>query len=227
MEEEQERLYRDERDRIRTQLVKAISEKGAGKSSVLILRGLQRLRQIACHPSMIYPEYKAGSGKFEEVLMLLSSLLDEGHKILIFSGFVKHLALFEEHFHRSGIRYTMLTGHTRQREKVIRTFQQDPDYKVFLISIKAGGVGLNLTAADYIFILDPWWNPAVEMQAINRAHRIGQRKNIFVYRFISEKSIEEKIHKLQEAKSTLAERFIQSDHPFQGMGIGEIQALID
>jgi superfamily II DNA or RNA helicase len=226
MDEEQEKIYRNERDRIRSQLLNTIAEKGVSKSAVLILRGLQRLRQIACHPSMVFPDSEAGSGKFEEVLMLTSSLLAEGHKILIFSGFVKHLSLFEDYFVQNGIQYSMLTGQTRNREKVIRTFQTDPDHQIFLISIKAGGVGLNLTAADYIFVLDPWWNPAVEMQAINRAHRIGQKKNIFVYRFISGDTIEEKIHRLQESKSALADIFINSNNPFHELGIEDIHNLI-
>ncbi len=112
-------------------------------------------------------------------------------------------------------KYSKLTGKTTKRENVIRQFQEDPDNRIFLISLKAGGVGLNLTEADYVFIIDPWWNPAAENQAINRAHRIGQNKHVFVYRFISENSIEEKIQKLKERKSSLADKFINSNNPFQ------------
>ena len=120
----------------------------------------------------------------------------------------------------------MLTGQTVQREAEVRKFQEDPETRIFLISLKAGGVGLNLTAADYVFIIDPWWNPAAEMQAINRAHRIGQDKKVIVYRFISEDSIEEKIQSLQERKSSLAEKFIHSNNPFKVITKEEIIDLL-
>lgn len=119
----------------------------------------------------------------------------------------------------------MLTGQTTKREKVIREFQQDEDNRIFLISLKAGGVGLNLTEADYVFIIDPWWNPAAENQAINRVHRIGQDKHVFVYRFITENSIEEKIQKLKERKSSLADKFINSNNPFEKISKEEIVEL--
>jgi SNF2 family DNA or RNA helicase len=119
----------------------------------------------------------------------------------------------------------MLTGESLNRESIVKAFQDNPVCKVFLISLKAGGVGLNLTAADYVFILDPWWNPASESQALNRAHRIGQDKNVFVYRFISENSIEEKIQSLQEKKSKLAETFIHSNNPMKDISKKELESL--
>jgi SNF2 family DNA or RNA helicase len=120
----------------------------------------------------------------------------------------------------------MLTGQTIQRETEIKKFQEDPENRIFLISLKAGGTGLNLTAADYVFIIDPWWNPAAEMQAINRAHRIGQDKKVFVYRFITEGSIEEKIQSLQKRKWSLAEKFIHSNKPFKIITKEEIMNLL-
>ena len=123
-------------------------------------------------------------------------------------------------------KYSLLTGQTTKRERVIRNFQDDPENRIFLISLKAGGVGLNLTSADYVFIIDPWWNPAAENQAINRAHRIGQDKKLFVYRFITEGSIEEKIQQLQNRKSSLADKFINSNNPFKAVTKEEIMGLL-
>jgi SNF2 family DNA or RNA helicase len=151
----------------------------------------------------------------------------ENHKVLIFSSFVKHLELFQKFFETKGWSYSMLTGETRNRETVVNDFQTKPENKFFLISLKAGGVGLNLTAAEYVFLLDPWWNPAAEMQAINRAHRIGQTNKVFVYRFISAESIEEKIVKLQEKKSELAEIFINSNNPFKSLSKESIMELFE
>jgi SNF2 family DNA or RNA helicase len=147
--------------------------------------------------------------------------------VLIFSSFVKHLELLREFFIRRNWRYSILTGETRKREEVVNEFQTSNDYKFFLISLKAGGVGLNLTAADYVFILDPWWNPASEMQAINRAHRIGQTRKVFVYRFISAETIEEKIVKLQEKKSELAEIFINNNNPLKSLSKENILQLLE
>ena len=164
---------------------------------------------------MAYEEYKSGSGKFETVLQDMESVISEGHKILVFSSFVKHLALYAAELTRKRIRFSMLTGASTNREKIVNNFQDDPENRIFLISLKAGGVGLNLTAADYVFILDPWWNPASEMQAMSRAHRIGQDKNVFMYKYITTNSIEEKITRLQEKKSKLADTFITSNNPLK------------
>ena len=148
---------------------------------------------------------------------MLENLVAENHKVLIFSSFVTHLELLRERIESHAWKYSWLTGKTTKRKQVIDQFQNDPENRIFLISLKAGGVGLNLTSADYVFIIDPWWNPAVENQAINRAHRIGQDKHVFVYRFITENSIEEKIQQLQERKSSLADKFINSNNPFQAI----------
>jgi len=141
---------------------------------------------------------------------------------------VKHLRILANHFDRENWKYAWLTGSTpaEDREKEIHRFTQDPDIHCFFISLKAGGVGLNLTAADYVFILDPWWNPAAEMQALSRAHRIGQKKNVIVYRFISSGTIEEKIRQMQESKSQLAETFITASNPLGQMTRKEVEELL-
>ncbi len=146
----------------------------------------------------------------------------EGHKALVFSSFVKHLELYTAYCEKQGLPYTLLTGEVpqQQREAIIKKFQEDPQVHLFFISIKAGGFGINLTSADYVFILDPWWNPAVEEQAMSRAHRMGQKKNVFVYRFITKDTLEEKIHLLQDKKSQLAENFINNNNPFKSGDTG-------
>jgi SNF2 family DNA or RNA helicase len=198
---------------------------GADKSSFLVLQALTRLRQLANHPQLIHSDEE--SGKFEEVTRMLQNIIAENHKVLIFSSFVEHLKIYETFLKQNKLKYAILTGQTQNRQQVIEDFQNDPKNQVFLISLKAGGVGLNLTAADYVFLLDPWWNPAAENQAINRAHRIGQDKKVFVYRFISSDSIEEKILQLQERKSELADLFINTNNPFKALTPERIQQLFE
>jgi SNF2 family DNA or RNA helicase len=226
MTEEQEKLYEEEKSAVRNSILQNIAASGIEKSAIVVLQGLMKLRQISNHPSMAYEDYNAGSGKFETVLQDLESVISEGHKILVFSSFVRHLDLFAAELRKKRTGFAMLTGASTNRERIVNSFQNDKDRKVFLISLKAGGVGLNLTAADYVFILDPWWNPASEMQALNRAHRIGQDKSVFVYRYITSKSIEEKISRLQERKSKLAETFIGSTNPLKDINIEEILRII-
>jgi superfamily II DNA or RNA helicase len=218
MTDSQAQLYESEKNTIRTAILKNIAEQGFERSTISILHGLTRLRQLANHPAMIYKRKGLDSGKFEEVTRSLENVVAEGHKALVFSSFVKHLHLVAGYLDENHVKYVMLTGTTRNRQEVIHRFQNEEDLSVFLISIKAGGVGLNLTAADYIFILDPWWNPAVEGQAVSRAHRIGQDKNVFVYRFISVDTLEEKIIRLQERKESLAKDFVESADPLQLLG---------
>ena len=148
---------------------------------------------------------------------------EEGHKILIFSSFVKHLKLVESYFLKNGMEYSMLTGSTREREAPIRKFREDQHCNFFLISLKAGGTGLNLTNAGYVMLLDPWWNPAVEIQAISRAHRIGQEKKVIAYRFITSGTIEEKMLVLQKQKQKLFSDFIPSGNPLKDMTKEEIR----
>lgn len=225
MSDDQQAVYETEKSKIRNEMLNIIPNDGLAKSMPIALRALMRLRQIASHPRMFDPGYPSDSGKFEEVTSKLETILSENHKVLVFSSFVKHLAIFESWCEEKGIQYALLTGATGKRDEVIKRFRKNTDVRLFLISLKAGGVGLNLTEADYVFMLDPWWNPAAELQAISRAHRIGQDKSVFVYRFISSGSVEEKIMRLQERKSNLAEAFVRSDSTMAGMSSEEVMDL--
>jgi len=225
MAEAQKEIYDTEKSAIRNAILKNIESNGLKKSALVVLQGLTKLRQLANHPSLVTKESETDSGKFDEIYRCLKNLLAENHKVLIFSSFVKHLELLQAKIESKNWKYSMLTGKTKDRQEVIRQFQEDPENHIFLISLKAGGVGLNLTSADYVFIIDPWWNPAAENQAINRAHRIGQDKKVFVYRFITEDSIEEKIQILKSKKSALAEKFISSNNPIDGINEEEIMSL--
>lgn len=206
MTEKQNELYQHEKNSLRNVLLEQTSEKG--QQPLIVLNGILRLRQLACHPQMILPGFIGGSGKLSLIMETFETLRSEGHKVLIFSSFVKHLELVADEFRKRQWDYALLTGSSTNRPEEIARFSRDPRIQAFLISLKAGGVGLNLTQADYIFIIDPWWNPAAEAQAIARAHRIGQKKQVIAYRFITQGSIEEKIIQLQEEKRKLAETFI-------------------
>jgi len=153
------------------------------------------------------------------------TLHDEGQKVLIFSAFVKHLKLLASRFDQVGLNYTILTGSTIRREQVVNTFKKENEISFFLISLKAGGTGLNLTEAGYVMMLDPWWNPAAELQAINRAHRIGQDKKVIAFKFICSETIEEKILILQQRKQELADAFVPSGNPLKDMTKEEIREL--
>jgi SNF2 family DNA or RNA helicase len=227
MSDEQSRIYEEEKSKTRRMIIDAFENSQTDSISVNILSALTRLRQLANHPAMLDEYSEIPSGKFEEITQMVESVISENHKILIFSSFVKHLNQVESYLQESNIGYEMLTGSTTNRENVVENFQNDPDKKIFLISLKAGGVGLNLTAADYIFILDPWWNPAAEMQAASRAHRIGQTKKVFVYRFISRNTVEEKIISLQSHKENLAHEFVNSNNPMVILNKEQIMSLVE
>ena len=225
MTEAQRSLYEEEKSKARNEIIESIEEQGVEKSGILIFRALTRLRQLAIHPAMIHPGYVADSGKFDRMIESLENLYCEGHKALLFSSFTKHLDIIAAHLQKEHIPYTMLTGQTRNREEVISRFNNSPDVPFFLISLKAGGLGLNLTAAGYVFLLDPWWNPATEQQAISRSHRIGQTEKVFAYRMITSDTIEEKMLQLQEKKSALAGIFAQSANPFRNITTEDIMGL--
>ncbi len=225
MTEEQRKYYEEEKSGIRNLILENIDKNGIEKSAVIVLQGLTKLRQIANHPVLIDHNYYHQSGKFDEILRNVGNIIAEGHKLLVFSSFVKHLELLKNELIKEKIDYSLLTGSSINREKIINEFQENKDCKIFLISLKAGGFGLNLTSADYVFILEPWWNPASELQAISRSHRIGQKKNVFVYRFISENSIEEKIHNLQEKKNKIANTFVTSNNPIKDLSKNELEEL--
>ena len=175
------------------------------RGGVEVLQALLRLRQTACHPGLIdEARAKETSAKLEVILPLIEELIEAGHKALIFSQFTGLLGIVRKNLDQRGIRYAYLDGSTRKRENEVNAFQNDPEVPLFLVSLKAGGTGLNLTAADYVFLLDPWWNPAVEAQAIDRAHRIGREHPVHVYRIIAKDTIEERVRELQEKKRDLA-----------------------
>lgn len=172
MTERQNELYQHEKNSLRNILLEQTAEKG--QQSFTVLNGILRLRQLSCHPQLVLPDFIGDSGKLYQIIETFETLRSEGHKVLIFSSFVKHLELVAGEFRKRKWDYAFLTGSSTNRPEEIARFNRDPKIQAFLISLKAGGVGLNLTQADYVFIIDPWWNPAAESQAIARAHRIGQ-----------------------------------------------------
>jgi SNF2 family DNA or RNA helicase len=226
MTDEQKSIYEEEKSKIRNSIMETI-EKTEDKPTILAIEGLNKLRQIANHPVLINPDYDAQSGKFEEITRNIGNLIAENHKVLIFSAYVKHLNLFADFLQQNNYPFSILTGSTQNRDQVISDFQQSAEKNVFLLQIKAGGVGLNLTEADYVFIIDPWWNPAVEEQAINRTHRIGQDKKVMVYRFISSDTVEEKIQQLKARKSELADSFINTEQAVQKMNLERILEFLN
>jgi SNF2 family DNA or RNA helicase len=190
-----------------------IASKGFSRSHIIILDALLKLRQVCCDPRLL----KLASAtkvkeraKLDLLMEMLPELVSEGRRILVFSQFTSMLELIEVELASEKLSYVKLTGDTQNREEVVRRFQ-DEEVPIFLISLKAGGVGLNLTAADTVIHYDPWWNPAVENQATDRAHRLGQTKNVFVYKLVVAGSIEEKILALQEKKAELAAGILSED----------------
>ena len=210
----QKKVYIQTRDRYRAELLGLIESEGMDDARIKVLEGLLRLRQIAIHPALVDKQYKGDAPKFELLLETLETLQAENHKALIFSQFVETLKLVRHEMEERQIRYVYLDGQTPNRQSRVDLFQNDPSYPFFLISLKAGGVGLNLTAADYVIHLDPWWNPAVEVQASDRAHRIGQDKPVFVYKIITRDTVEEKILQLQERKRALVKSLIATEASF-------------
>jgi superfamily II DNA or RNA helicase len=218
MEGEQLKSYQQLREHYRGTLLRQYSaeqdktiwqSEDGSTSGMMVLEALLRLRQAACHPGLIDPARNGEtSAKLEALLDSLVELIDEGHKALVFSQFTSMLSIVRDRLDQKGIKYAYLDGKTRKRKQAVDHFQSDPDCPVFLISLKAGGLGLNLTAAEYVFILDPWWNPAVEQQAIDRAHRIGQTRPVFAYRLICQDTIEQRIAQLQDKKRKLADAIV-------------------
>lgn len=207
-EEEQRKMYEEEQSRVRNYILGKRERQEGIRSSLMVLKALIRLRQIANHPRLVDPDYTLDSGKFRRVFDMLDEVIGSGHKVLVFSSFVKYLNMVAAGVEEAGWKYAMLTGVTVDREQAIRRFSSDAECRIFLISLKAGGVGLNLTEADYVFILDPWWNQAAENQAVSRAHRMGQKNAVFVYRFITAGTLEEKILAIQERKQRLVDAVI-------------------
>ena len=217
MEKEQRKIYDAYRNSYRDKIMGTIDQQGIDKSQLTILQGLMKLRQICDSPAILNEQEKFpnNSIKLDELSREITENIGE-HKALVFSQFLGMLALIRAKLQEEGIAYEYFDGSTNivDRQKAIDNFQNNDNCRVFLISLKAGGVGLNLTAADYVYIVDPWWNPAVEQQAIDRTHRIGQTKNIFAYRMICIDTIEDKILQLQERKRKLASELISDDANF-------------
>ncbi len=211
MTTEQEKRYEEVKSYYRGKILDLIDKEGLGNSRFMILEGLTKLRQLANHPKMIEPSYSGDSGKMEDIMHMLENAMAEDHKVLVFSQFVKHLDIVRQYLKSNKINFAYLDGGSTDRKEQVERFNTDPKIKAFLISIKAGGLGLNLTEADYVFILDPWWNPAVEAQAIDRAHRIGQKRKVFTYKFITRNSVEEKILLLQKKKLKLTSELIVTE----------------
>lgn len=205
LEGEQARLYQAELKRARAQLLGAQTPAGLDRVRFNVLASLTRLRQICCHPGLADPALRgAPSAKLEALVEQLEELREEGHPVLVFSQFVEMLELLRERLAADRVPHLLLTGRTEERDALVRRFQESPEPLVFLLSLKAAGFGLNLTAASYVFLFDPWWNPAVEAQAIDRTHRIGQTEPVIAYRLVTRGTVEEKIRRLQAEKAALA-----------------------
>jgi hypothetical protein len=213
LEPREKKLYDELRDYYRTRLLSTADNENMGKLKFQALEALLRLRQAACHPGLIDKKRTAEpSAKVDTLIAQLDQVIDEGHKALVFSQFTSLLAIVRQRLDSAGIRYSYLDGRTRNRQARVEEFQNDPQLKLFLISLRAGGLGLNLHAAEYVYLLDPWWNPAVEAQAIDRAHRIGQTRRVFAYRLIARDTVEEKVLELQRTKRDLADAIVTGNN---------------
>ncbi|HEY6293576.1 MAG TPA: SNF2-related protein [Terriglobia bacterium] len=228
MEPVQRKLYDELRQHYRNALLKRIEAEGLAKSKIQVLEALLRLRQAACHPGLIDAQRTGeNSAKLEVLLEQLREVLDEGHKALVFSQFTSLLRIVRDRLEGEGIDYEYLDGATRDRQTPVERFQKSADSRLFLVSLKAGGLGLNLTAAEYVFLLDPWWNPAVEAQAVDRAHRIGQTRQVFAYRLIARNTVEEKVLELQKTKRDLAAAIISADNSLlRGLRREDLELLL-
>jgi SNF2 family DNA or RNA helicase len=228
LEPAQRRHYDELRRHYRETLLARVARDGVNRSKMQILEALLRLRQAACHSALIDPgRAHEPSAKFEVLLPRVQEVIAEGHKALIFSQFTSFLALLRPRLESLGVTYEYLDGRTRDRAARVDRFQSDPACSLFLISLKAGGLGLNLTAAEYVFLLDPWWNPAVEAQAIDRAHRIGQSRHVFAYRLLARDTVEEKVAALQQTKRDLADAILSADSGLvRGLRAEDLEMLL-
>jgi non-specific serine/threonine protein kinase len=209
----QRKIYDEVRAQIRQDIEGKVEKEGINKSKMKILEGLLRLRQICNSPLLVRKDLPKSQQESIKIETLVEQLTDElnDHNALVFSQFTSMLDLIRKELDKRGIKYSYLDGSTRKRKEVVQEFDEDDDIKIFLISLKAGNTGLNLVKADYVYIVDPWWNPAVEAQAIDRTHRIGQDKNIFAYKLVCKDTIEEKILKLQDRKKKIASDIISTE----------------
>jgi SNF2 family DNA or RNA helicase len=227
MEGIQEELYKVELKRIQQALLGLDSDEAVKKNSFAILQGLMRLRQICCHPGLIDPKWlKEESAKMNALFYLLDQLREEGHKVLVFSQFVSMLDIIKMRLEVESRPFNYLTGQTKDRKGEIEKFQTTKDASVFLLSLKAGGAGLNLTSASYVILYDPWWNPAVENQAIDRTHRIGQKNKVIAYRLLTRDSVEEKIRILQHQKTALVTNILGDEGFASNLGVDDLQFIL-
>lgn len=216
MGEEQRNIYLNYLAEAKQELAEEIDLNGYERSQMQILAALTRLRQICCHPGLFIENYQEGSSKLDQCMEIIEEATNGGHKILLFSGYTSMFPIIEKELQQLGIRYSKLTGSTKVEERIelVNEFNQNPDVKVFLISLKAGGTGLNLTGADMVIHYDPWWNLSTENQATDRAYRIGQKNNVQVYKLITKNSIEEKIYELQQKKEALVDNMLSTKTSF-------------
>ena len=216
MKEEQEKIYLNYLAQAKQEVADTINIRGFEKSHIQVLAALTRLRQICCHPGLFIKNYTGGSSKLEQCIEIVKDATDSGHKILLFSGYTSVFEFIENELKEKDIKYFKLTGATKvdDRIKMVDEFNENKDIKVFLISLKAGGTGLNLTGADMVIHYDPWWNASAENQATDRAYRIGQKNNVQVYKLITKNSIEEKIYELQQRKSELIDNMLDTKTSF-------------
>ena len=216
MGEEQRNIYLTYLAQAKQEIAEEIELNGYEKSQIQILAALTRLRQICCHPSLFIEGYKAGSSKLEQCMEVVQDAVNSGHKILLFSGYTSMFEIIEKELKQRNIKYFKLTGSTKVDERIqlVDEFNENPAIKLFLISLKAGGTGLNLTGADMVIHYDPWWNLSTENQATDRAYRIGQKNNVQVYKLITKNSIEEKIYELQQKKAELVDNMLSTKTSF-------------
>lgn len=216
MEEEQQKIYMSYMAEAREEVANEIVANGFEKNQMKILALLMRLRQICCHPSLFINNYEGGSGKLNQCMEIIKDAVQGNHKILLFSGYTSMFDILEEDLKKENIKYFKLTGQTKVTERIelVDEFNENSEIKVFLISLKAGGTGLNLIGADMVIHYDPWWNISAENQATDRTYRIGQKRNVQVYKLITKNSIEEKIYELQQKKAKLVDNMLSTNETF-------------
>ena len=216
MEEEQQKIYASYMAEAREEVANELIGKDFEKNQMKILALLMRLRQICCHPSLFVDNYESGSGKLNLCMEIIKDAVQGNHKILLFSGYTSMFDILEKELEAEGIKYFKLTGQTKvgDRIKLVDEFNENEEVKVFLISLKAGGTGLNLIGADMVIHYDPWWNISAENQATDRTYRIGQKRNVQVYKLITKNSIEEKIYELQQRKAKLVDNMLSTNETF-------------
>ncbi len=230
--DDQRELYNALAMKLKKQVLDDVEEKGMAKSQISILDALLKLRQICCHPKLLKIEMPGlhtniASGKFDAFKDLVLDIIDGGHKVLVFSQFVQMLHIIRSWVTYEKIPFTYLDGSSKDRFEQVDRFNENPDIPIFLISLKAGGTGINLTSADYVIHYDPWWNPAVENQATDRTHRIGQKRQVFAYKMICQNTVEEKILKLQEQKKSVADSIIPGQSAIKSLTKDDLEMLFE